>query len=958
MEKAETPVPAIGPLERSISFGPFRLEPARQLLLEAERPVAIGGRALDILIALVDRAGELVSKEDLVARAWPNISVDESNLRAQIAALRKALKDGREGARYVATIPGRGYRFVAPVSRAAVDESRQSRDRAPSLPVRLTRPVGRDDVVSAVRNRLQRLRAVTIVGPGGIGKTTVALAVADELSASYEHGVCFVDFAPLGDAQLVPSALASALGLAIVSEDPTPGVIAFLRSRRMLLVLDSCEHVVETAAALAEKVLKAAPAVHVLATSREPLRAEGEHVQRLQPLEAPPPSPGLRAADALGYPAVELFVERAAACTDGFELTDADAPVVAEICRRLDGIALAIELVAGRVDAFGVAGVAAHLDDRFQLLTSGRRTALPRHQTLRAALDWSYEFLPEPERLLLRRLAVFAGGFTLQTASEVAAGAGIDAPEVIDRVANLVEKSLVAIDAKGATGAYRLLDTTRAYALAKLAESGERDAIARRHAEHYRALLERADGGVAARSLADLRAAHQCWIDNLRAALDWAFSGSGDVKLGVSLTVASVSLWIQLSLMHECRRWAERALERLDVAAERDAPPRMRLLAALGAALMHTRGSDSEVHAAWASALEIAGRLGDIDYQLRALYGLWVAHFGRDEFREALAIAQRFRGVAEKSSDPFDSAVGDRMIGGALHVLGDQPGARRHVERMLGGAAARAPLSDIPRFAFDQRALAQNTLAAVLWQQGFPDRALALGDANLSEALAADHALTVCTVLSDSVCPNALLSGDLAAAERFAKLLTERSASHALDIFCAYGRCLDAVLLARRRRGGEPVETLRRALEEIAFSPFHPRYMVLLMELTEALGRAGEIASARAAIDAAIARCEAHEQRWCIAELLRVKGELVLLEGGAGARSAAEACLLQSLDWAKRQQTLSWELRSAISLARLQRDRRRAREARDQLAEVFGRFTEGFATADLLAAKALLSELA
>ena len=357
---------------------------------------------------LVERAGELVTKEELVARVWPDTVVDESNLRAQMAALRKALGDGRDGARYVATVPGRGYRFVAPVARSTEPVTRGELGAgAQELPVRLVRTVGRAEVVAAIGSRLQRRRFLTIVGPAGIGKTTVALAVAEALSASYEHGAAYLDLAASSDARLAPSALAAALGLASISEDPVPGVIAHLRDRQMLLVLDSCEHVVEAAAVMAEQILKGAPGIHLLATSREPLRAEGESVHRLAPREVPLPSSELTAAEALTFSAVELFVERAAAGLDGFALTDANAPLVAEICSRLDGIALAIELVAGRVDALGVAGVAARLDDRFRLLTSGRRTALPRHQTLSAALDWSYEFLPEEERALLRRLAVF-----------------------------------------------------------------------------------------------------------------------------------------------------------------------------------------------------------------------------------------------------------------------------------------------------------------------------------------------------------------------------------------------------------------------------------------------------------------------------------------------------------------------------------------------------------------------
>src|SRR5262249_4696546 len=281
----------------------------------------------------------------------------------------------------------------------------------------------------------------------------------------------------------------STLGVAIQSGNAIPDLIAYLQDKRMLLVLDSCEHVIEAAAALAEQILQNAAAVQILATSREPLRAKGERLHRLSPLELPVSSSELTASAALAFPSVQLFVERAAANLDGFELTDADAPVVADICRKLEGMPLAIELAATRVDAFGVRQLSALLDDRIRLLKYGRRTALPRHRTLTAALDWSYEFLPEDERVLLRRLSVFSSVFTLDSASAVAADAKTD---VVEGVANLVAKSLVSADVGGAVVQYRLLDTTRAYAMQKLIESGEVEDYVRRHAEHHRDLLERA----------------------------------------------------------------------------------------------------------------------------------------------------------------------------------------------------------------------------------------------------------------------------------------------------------------------------------------------------------------------------------------------------------------------------------------------------------------------------------
>jgi predicted ATPase/DNA-binding winged helix-turn-helix (wHTH) protein len=509
------------PAERAIAFGHFRLLPARRLLLAGDEPVRLGSRALEILIALLERSGELVSKDELMARVWPSTFVEEGNLKVQVAGLRRALGDRRGSNRFLATVPGRGYRFVAPVVFSEVLPTLASGvERSPSLPTPVARMIGRADTVREFAAQLPHQRFMTIVGPGGIGKTTVALAVARELISSSQLDVEFVDLAPLVEPHLVPGAVAAALGLEINAGHQIDDVIAALRGKQMLLVLDNCEHVIETAAALAAEVRSRAPDVQILATSREPLRAAGEHVYRLPALQCPPTSAPLAAAEALRFPAVELFVQRTAAVLGRFELGDEDAPIVADICCRLDGHPMAIEFAAARVDAFGLRGLAAHLPDRLQLLTSGRRPTLPRHYSLRTALDWSQKLLPEPERVVLRRLAVFAGGFTLEAASVVAASAEIPAADVVACVAGLVTKSLVAADVEGPAPCYRLFGTTRAYAFEKLADSGEREQVERRHAEHLQD--QRTEPGWHSPPANDQLAGCLSQIDRLRH--DWASS--------------------------------------------------------------------------------------------------------------------------------------------------------------------------------------------------------------------------------------------------------------------------------------------------------------------------------------------------------------------------------------------------------------------------------------------------
>jgi predicted ATPase/DNA-binding winged helix-turn-helix (wHTH) protein len=943
---------AVAPLDQEISFGAFRLLRAQKLLLEGEKPVPLGSRAHAILVALVQRAGEVVAKDELVAEVWPDTFVEESNLRVHINALRRALREGHGGARYVATIPGRGYSFVAPVAYGVPSQPPELQSAPPEayrIPLpSVTGTVGRDDIVATLVRQMPQRRFVTLVGPGGMGKTTVATIATNALLPNYRDGVAFVELVPVSDPARVPNALASVLGLAIGSEKAGSAVIAFLRTKELLLVLDNCEHVIEAAANLAEEVFRSAPGVHILATSREPLRVTGERVHRLRPLESAPVSAGLTAAQALMFPGIQLFVDRAGAVSDDFELTDADAPIVADICRRLDGIPLAIELAAGRIDAFGVRGLAERLDDRFRLLTSGRRTAVPRHQTLGATLDWSYELLPELERTALRRLAVFVGDFWLESAAEVAAETSL--AQFTDTMANLVTKSLVAVDLRSDPAHYRLLDTTRIYSRDKLTKAGEYDEAVRRYAEHYRALFSRALAECETVPKDAWLATYARQIDNLRAVLDWAFSPRGDAELGVALTIAAVPLWAQLSLVGECRRCVERAL----TSAPGRANPRyrMQLSAALGWSLMFGAGAAPEIRALWSATRELAEQLGDTNYRLAALWGLWVDRLNNGAFREAHDIAKQFAVIVEGSLDSLDLMMADRLLGTSLYFLGEQREARTHLARMFDRDAALLHQGRITRFQFDQAVTTRYFQARVLWLLGFPEQAMAIVEANVEEALSRGHALSLSSALGQGACPIALFTGDLDAADRFGSMLLEHSERNALHLWNDWARCFLGLVRVKRGDIVAGLPALRTELDKIGEGIILPRYLLLLGELAVCLGQAGETAQALQAVDKTLERCERNEELWSIAELHRVKGELIFLEGADGAQDHFR----RSLDWARRQGALSWELRAAISLARSQPRPDEAHEARNLLSQVYRRFSEGFDTADLRAARELIAE--
>ena len=949
----------------AIDFRRFRVLPHRRELLAEGRRVELGGRAFDVLMALIEASGAVVDKNTLMNRVWPDRIVEDNSLQAQISALRKAFAADRD---LIRTIAGRGYQFTGEIRSISANPDAQATagmaqptstpSRPPTnLPEPASELIGRDVELDEILDLSTSHRLVTLVGPGGIGKTRLSSEVARHLLPRFVDGVWVAELAPLSDPELVSAAVATTLGLDLAGGPVSPERVANgLGSKQLMLVLDNCEHVADAVAEMAEALLRANPGTRVIATSREPLRVEGEWIYPVPPLAVPAEgSPD--GEDPLRYGAVRLFVERVRAATPHFSPDAGAGTAIAGICRRLDGIPLAIELAASRAATLGIEELAARLDHRFELLTGGRRTALPRQRTLRATLDWSYELLPEAERAVLRRLAIFSGGFGLEAANAITATTEGGALDVVDSLANLVAKSLVTRAVGSVPVRYRLLDTMRAYGLEKLTESSEFEIAVRRHAEYFRDLFERAEPEPAMRPTAEWIATYGQRINDVRAALDWAFSPGGDATIGVALTIASEPLWSGLSLMDEWRRRVEAALASIRPGAGGSTRREMQLLAALGVAMFFTIGPRSKAGAAWADVLEIAERLDDTEYRLRALSGLWAYRVSNAELRASVVLAQRVANLPPNQADPTDRLAGQRMLGTALHYLGDQSNARRHLEHML--SSYEAPTSqqhiDITRYHFDQLVTGRGALARILWLQGFPDQAMRMAQDNVENARARD-VTSLCTAL-DLACMVVLEVADLATTERYVTMLLERSAKVVLGIYQAFGHSFEGALLIKRGDVAAGVGRLRTGLDELREASYVLRSPGLLGKLSEGLARIGQVAEGLAAIDDALAQCERTDERWNMAELLRVKGELLLREGAPEAKVAAEHHYQLGLEWARRQGALFWELRCATTLARLWRDQARSGEARKLLAPVYDRFTEGFATADLKAAKAFLDDL-
>ena len=935
------------------SFGPFTLVPTERRLERDGLPVSIGNRAFDILLILISHASEIVSKTTLLKHAWPNVIVDEGSLRFQMNALRKTLGESGSSAEYVSTVQGQGYRFVAPVSRVVSAREAEERTQSPGIagfPSKRIRLVGRDPTLRLLAQLLIAKRFVTIVGPGGIGKTSVAVSVAQSMRVAEDLSVCFVDLGAVTDQKLVASSVASALGVTVYSDNPAPAILAFLKEKRLLLVLDCCEHVIDSAAELANDIFHHAHEAYILVTSREPLRVECEHIYRLPPLDFPPDGPNLTVSDAMRFSAVQLFVDRASMSVNDFSIGNEDVEAVALICRRLDGIPLAIEFAAGQLEAFGIQRLTALLDDRFQLLWRGQRTALPRHQTLNAVLDWSYALLSAEERQVLRRLSIFVGSFTIESAQSVAATDEVEPAHILAVVAGLIAKSLVSANVGHLQPRYRLLDTTRTYALQKLEESGELKKMQFRHAAYFHDVL-------ALRTQRDQMGPEHLRelardVDDIRMALNWAFSAEGDPLCAIGLTASSAEIWLGAGLLAECKELMTRALSNFEMSG---AGPRQEMLIqmALGAAVMFTVGIGSEFQATWHKVLTIAENIGDADGQLTALLTLWAQQIRSAEFASALELAERAAAVAAGLADPGTRAMTGWMVGLCMHHLGKLSEARANLEESLKRDTEASRQRILRQFGYDRRVDALGVLANLLWTQGFADKALMTNSLSMTEASEFKYAVPVCVAKAWQGFNSYLTTADFAQTESELKDLVEFAQRHCIESYHGFGLCLVALC----REGRDHIETTVRSvlaglelLSKSQYKVFHPLFRAQLARALAAAGRYDDSLLQLHLIDDE----DHNSDHWCRAEIIRIRGVIHAMRGETG---PAEELLIASMEHARRQGALGWELRTANSLARFYMDRLEPIKARTVLAPVYSRFTEGFSTRDLLEARFLLAEM-
>jgi len=954
-------------------FGEFLLCRAERRLEAGGEALAIGSRALDILIILVERSGEVVTRRELLDTVWPDLVVEESNLRVHVANLRKVLGDA-DPSRFIANIPGRGYSFIAPV--AWVD----NRDDASNvqvlppapmlqngvaedvdalvetkgfgvLPKSLTRIVGRAEMIDELMEQLRNRRLISITGPGGIGKTTVALAVAARMSPEFADGVIFVDLGPVKQDAFLPKALAAALGVAIEPQNALSQLVEAIGAKHLLIVLDCCEHVIEAAAEYAAGLLHFTENLTILATSREALRAEGEWVHRVSPLDLPEEWSGIRALEALAYPAVQLFCDRADESLGGFELADSDAPVVAEICSKLDGVALAIELAAGRMNSMSLSELKSQIEDRLKLLRYGRRTALPRHQTLSAALDWSYDLLSSREQKVLNRLSVLNGTFSLREAIAICRCEVISAEEVEDILIELSAKSLVATKAGSDGTGYRLLDTTRSYTRRKLEDSGENEVFFSRHARHFCETFQCAAEVWESTPTATWIDRYVPKIEDLRGALNWAFSKRGDVTIGVALVLAAVPLWSQLSLVDEFLFWIGHALERAELIGDRSKAMYMQLHAALGGLQMYALSTAGEARTSLEKALHAATEIDDRDYTLRLLRALWAEAVNSGDLRRSMTFAKRFKEFAVGIEDKHAEIVADRLIGTSFHYLGDQTKAACALQSMITAYGDRGSHTDLVRYQFDQRLTARMIFARVLWLKGQTQQARTEVEAVVDASLELAHTMSLCNVLSQCACPIALFERDEEAARNYLSLLKKWTRPRALDVWQIFADCYEAEIdieFGNVDRGLEKLGHCRDRLER----SFKSHRLSFLVASAKGLFAQGRLVDSKANIIEALEITQVSGEGWRLPELYRWLGEIEASLGGHP--DVVHRAYNMAITTSAEQGSVALELRAMTSLARWKLSTGECEAELERLAVLCARFRGEDCTVDHRDALALL----
>jgi predicted ATPase len=802
--------------------------------------------------------------------------------------------------------------------------------------------VGRDEIINSLANQSVRRQLVTIVGSAGVGKSCVASAIAERTASRYANGTVLVDLACVDNERPLEVALAASLGISPSSADQTGGLIAHLGSMELLLVIDNCEHLLGPLAYIVEEIVRRAPKIDVLVTSREPLRCSGEWLYRLPPLGVPAESAAPSVDQAMTSAAVRLFVQSAAKSLSGFKLVQANMAAVVRICRQLDGIPLAIQLVAARVRNFSVEELARAVSRQPLWLARGWRSAnVTHHASLQAALDWTYTRLTEEEQLVLRRLAVFRGPFSLPAAQEIAGVSLQERAQLPDTLLSLAEKSLVSLDMAKPQTPYRLLHLTRSYALDKLIAAGELNTLLRRHASHYCSELSAAAHHGASLSREEWQDRFRHARDDIRAALEWAFSASGDPEIAARLTVASLPLMFQLCLIEECERWVKIALEVLARADSHSLVPQTRLYITLCALYVNLGCQQESVLLELAQqAVASADRTDDELLRVITRVQQIICHLQSGNPPVAVQLLAQLGEIVALANEPIVGTILDRVSAQAHHFNGDFPRSRAHAQRALNSArqSVAAPII-YSAFSLDHRVSMRVVLARTAWLEGRADQAVEIAN-ECVELARLDRPVSLGPALALCACPIAFWRGDLSAARRFTEELIQCNSRFGLSTGVGFSHCYRLIL------GRLEVE------DTALLGPAHPANS-LQFDLMATL-------SDQWLNGATLDRAEQGLTGWCTAEILRRHGEMMLQKNEPEAFHAADGRFRQALSVARAQGAHAWELRICMSLARLHRQAAQHRQsaqytaALQELESAYGTLHGGWDDADTIQARSLL----
>lgn len=937
MTAAFQPIPP-----KSIAFGPFRIFPQSRELLRDGEPVDIGNRALDILILLALRSDSVVSKEDIIAWVWQGTKIEDVTIRSHVNSLRTAIDDGKGGARYILTVPKRGYTLGlrATVSTAQEDAQQDSSSQFAELPSKPESIFGRANDIKAILSAFAKHRAVSIIGPGGVGKTTVAAELSHILEQTTSRSVCFVDLSTVVSPENLAGAVAVASGCTTIVGD-IPTLKNYLSQRSIDIVLDGCEHLVADIACLAEKLLVDAPDLRILVTSREALRIEGEFVYLLNPLDLP--KENFPSTDQiLASPAVQMFIDKSR--TSGFisSFNKEDLGVVANLCRQLDGNPLAIQLVASRVPAYGLRHTYQLLAEGAAFSFRGLRSSNPRHQTLRATVDWSYQLLSHDEKETFRRLSVFVGRFDLPAAVAVIGGErSLD--HVHTTILSLVDKSLLAVDFEAAPAHFRLLNTTQGFAAELLGVGNEAAFLARQHARHFYQRVHQQMASIY--SLKPQRKEISANLGNIRKALAWALSHSDDIADGARLTAYASPIFIDLCLYDECRVWCQRAIKSLK---HDDIGGRIELLLqeSLSLSLISSRGITDDLHRAIERGLELAAQLKDVGKLTKFLTGMQAYRLCRFDSIGSSVASRDLIATPELRSDPTFRAICEWSVGNAQHLTGNQKEALRHFERGMKFDTA-AVRRTIDLFGVEHRASAICGFARCLWTSGFPDQALKAVRQHISE-LSEESPVTYCHSLLH-LTQVGIWCGELTEFEPYIHLVLNRPEVKALPFYEALALAVYGELLVARGDAAEAVINLKKADHIVE----QGRYLMLepqtIAALATALNRVGQHEEGLRYLDRAFARIGSDSNNFWLPELLRVKYETVTAADGLSLE--ATDLLERSIEIAQNQGARGWELKSVVALAKVWVKKDRLNEAHHSLDRITRHFEKGAWSPDLAEAR-------